>query len=86
MKAIDEVKWLIDGLASGDINPDEPLFTLRGRDPNAGAAVVAWGVASHAIGVPDKKVNDARALAAEMTHWPIKQTPGRPETYKDKRP
>ena len=80
MNAVDEIKMLIDKLASGDIPPDEPLFTLRARDATAPGAVVAWAQVAHAAGASDKKVNAAMELAATMRHWPTKQVPGRPET------
>ena len=80
MKAIDEVKRLMDMIASGEMPPDEPVVTMRARDPNAPAAVLAWIVASHDSKVPDEKLNATRQEVADMQHWPTKQVPGRPET------
>lgn len=80
MRAIDEVKRLIDKIASGDLPPDEPLFVLRAQDIEAADSVRDWSTKVGMIGTPDEKVLEARRLAAAMDEWPVKQTPGRPDT------
>ena len=81
MKAKDEVERLQRKLADGSLPPDEPLFCLRARDMLAAGCVRAWISACDKIGgVPEEKMQEATMLAMDMDKWPVKQTPGRPDT------
>ncbi|QDU03110.1 hypothetical protein V6x_28220 [Gimesia chilikensis] len=91
MKASIELEWLQKKIESGDMSPDEPLFVLRARDIFASKVVREWvelanetcfSVAADAP-VPFGKIREAENLANEMDAWPIKQTPGRPDTRVD---
>ncbi|NNG04751.1 MAG: hypothetical protein HKM95_11710 [Inquilinus sp.] len=49
--------------------PDEPHFTLIGRDPFAPPLIEAWAKAAEAAGEDREKVAEARALAVRMRQW-----------------
>lgn len=51
--------------------PDEPKFTLLGRDPHAAVLVNLWAVMRRIEGDPDDmaKIESAEALANEMALW-----------------
>jgi hypothetical protein len=80
MRAIDEVKRLIDKIASGDLPSDEPLFVLRARDCTAAEHVHRWADRAERQGTPPDKISEARTLAESMERWPVIQVPGRPDT------
>lgn len=52
-------------------DPDEPLFTLIGRDPTASLLVGLWVLTQQQLGKPhnDPKLDEARKCAAQMTEW-----------------
>jgi len=80
MRAADEVARLQQKLDDGSLHPDEPLFTLRAQDKTASMHVRNWCLFVGQLGTPGVKITEALALADEMDAWPMKQTPGRPET------
>lgn len=81
MKAQEEIERLQAKLDCGDLPPDEPLFVLRARDRLAAGCVRAWISACDKIGgVPTPKTTEVAMLANAMDDWPVKQTPGRPDT------
>lgn len=80
MKAKDEIKRLLAALASGDIHPDEPLFSLRGRDSLAAETVRFWSKTALRAGALPVKCAVALATARTMDAWPVKQIPGMDET------
>lgn len=49
--------------------PDEPTFTLLGRDPMAGAIVRAWATMREQAGEDPAKVQEARDVAVDMDQW-----------------
>ena len=52
--------------------PDEPVFTLCGRDPAAPVAVAAWAAAREAndrLMREVDKIREARAIAEAMRQW-----------------
>lgn len=64
-------------------NPDMPVFLLLGQDNLAAQLVEMWAIQASVM-VPsaddkghtlDKKVTEARQIADEMHHWPIKKNP-----------
>lgn len=85
MRAIDEVKRLIDKIASGDLPADEPLFVLRARDCTAAEHVHRWADRAERERVPESKIAEARTLAESMERWPLTQIPGRPDTRRTMR-
>jgi len=85
MKAFEEVNRLRGKMLAGDLDPEEPVFTLRARDVLAGDVVDYWCNLATGAGVPVEKVVEARNLAAAMRIWPIQQIPGRDSTRVDRR-
>ena len=53
--------------------PDEPLFTLLGRDPMAGSLVREWARMRESCGEDPAKVAEARACAEAMDKWAVAQ-------------
>ena len=86
MRAADEIKRLQEKLDSGDIHPDEPLFTLRARDAVAAGIVRQWANKALSAGASTAKVAGAKELANLMDVWPVKQVPGRPESKRGELP
>ena len=76
MKAKDEIALLQRKLASGELDPEEPLFTLRGQDKLAPTVIIVWvellDLMKH--GGSDKGV-EALDLAEEMKLWPHRKIP-----------
>ena len=54
-------------------HPDEPMFTLLGRDPMAGALVRQWADMRAAAGEDPAKVKEARDCADALDAWTEKQ-------------
>lgn len=50
-------------------HPDEPMFTLLGRDPMAGALVRQWADMRAAAGEDPAKVKEARDCADALDAW-----------------
>lgn len=49
--------------------PDEPMFTLLGRDPHAGLLVRLWALLRHRDGEDEAKVAEALRCADAMDAW-----------------
>lgn len=49
--------------------PDEPVFTLLGRDPVASALVEMWATAREALGEDPEKIAEARRCSDAMADW-----------------
>ena len=49
--------------------PDEPMFVLLARDPDAPLLVMAWAQLREDRGENPAKVAEARACAAQMDAW-----------------
>lgn len=49
--------------------PDEPLFTLRAKDPLAPMLVRLWALRAEKAGAEPEKVTEARACADAMDVW-----------------
>ena len=49
--------------------PNEPLFTLLGRDPMGAALVQLWALLRHEANEDPEKVAEARACAREMHNY-----------------
>lgn len=49
--------------------PDEPLFTLRAKDPEAPRLVRQWASEAEADRVDPDKVAEARKCADDMEAW-----------------
>ena len=49
--------------------PDEPMFILLGRDPNAPSIVEAWADIRERDGEDATKVQEARDCANNMRTW-----------------
>lgn len=84
MKAKDEVQHLLNKISKGDLPGNEPLFTLRAQDVYAAKVVRYWIACCESgefgAGVPSERLDEACDLARAMDDWPVKQTPGRPDT------
>jgi hypothetical protein len=63
------------GKVIAKLEPGEPCFTLRGRDPLAHSVIMIWAADAEAAGVSREKVADARSIAARMNAWPAKRLP-----------
>ena len=50
-------------------HPDEPMFVLLGRDPDAPLLVERWADIREANGEDASKVAEARTCAASMRAW-----------------
>lgn len=50
-------------------HPDEPMFVLLGRDPNAGMLVRMWASLRESIGEDPAKVAEARKCAMDLDQW-----------------
>lgn len=51
-------------------DPDEPLFVLRAKDPNAACLVWLWATMAEMQSEQEpEKVADARACVAQMINW-----------------
>ena len=85
MKAKDEICNLQRMIINGKLDPEEPLFVLRGQDSVAVEAILHWVGAAQIDECPPAKLAEALRLAADMLAWPVKQIPGRPETRRDSR-
>ena len=83
MRAAKEIKRLQEKIESGEMHPDEPVFTLRAQDRLASEVVRFWAIEAENAGCPELKLTDAVALAVQMDDWPVKQTPGLPDTRVD---
>jgi len=57
------------------LEPGEPWFFIRGRDPNAGPAVRAWAALAAKRGVPAALVESALQQADRLDEWPNKRLP-----------
>ena len=54
--------------------PDEPMFTLLGRDPSAGVLVWTWAAIQYNLGQGDSpKVREAADCGEAMIRWTMKQ-------------
>lgn len=53
----------------GKAEPDEPVFVLLGRDPQAPALVRQWADERQALGERRDRVAEAYALASEMEKY-----------------
>ena len=62
-------------LARAEMNPDEPVFILRGRDVLAPAAVFAWARLAERYGVGVNKLAGALDAASKMLTWPGRRMP-----------
>lgn len=82
MRAAAEIANLQAKVASGTLDPDEPIFVLRARDVLAAGLVYQWATLAEEAECPQEKLDEARACAAQMDAWPVKRSPGRPETLK----
>ena len=63
-------------------HPDEPMFTLLGRDPDAQAIVSLWAILRHRRDPADPKVQEAIACANAMRAWCVERagrTPACPD-------
>lgn len=49
--------------------PDEPMFTLLGRDPMASMLVNLWCDIAERMGKNPEKIEEARKCAMEMALW-----------------
>lgn len=54
---------------------NEPVFVLRARDLVAADTVRTWASLATAAGVPEEKIEQARAIADLMDQWPEKKVP-----------
>jgi hypothetical protein len=54
---------------------DEPVFLLRGQDPNAAAAVRAWAAFAAMAGVSPAMLESALVQADRMELWRVKKLP-----------
>lgn len=59
----------------GKAADDEPVFILRAQDALAAELVELWAIRAHAVGCPNDKVQEAKALADEMLRWPVRKNP-----------
>jgi hypothetical protein len=59
-------------------SPDEPIFTLRAKDPIAAMAVRHWATMAYAAHEPGK-LKDAMDLANAMDKWREHHLPPQPE-------
>lgn len=57
------------GGIAGDIEPDEPVFVIRGKDAVGWAAVYAWASLAEIAGVPALTVESARQHAVKMKKY-----------------
>lgn len=80
MKAADEVNRLTRKINEGSLPEDEHVFTLRARDRFAASLIRSWAHLADKHGTPAAKVAEAYAIADQAEEWPVKQTPGRPDT------
>lgn len=60
-------------------SPDEPIFTLRAKDPLAAMAVRHWATMAYAAHEPEKLKN-AMDTANEMDKWREHHFPPTPQT------
>ena len=61
------------------IPPDEPMFILLGRDPQAADLVQLWAEGRDFLqGSDDPKVPDARRCADAMANWCVCRAGGKP--------
>lgn len=87
MNAKDEVARLQAQLDSGELPPDEPLFTIRAQDLFAESVLNHW-ITLLAQSEPFlatkpgacRKMGGAIACCEQIAAWPVKQIPGCPET------
>ncbi len=56
-------------------HPDEPMFVLLGRDPEAPALVREWARKRRILGEDRAKVLEAYQCATEMAIWHRSQKP-----------
>lgn len=77
MNAKDNVALLQEKLDDGTLDPEEPLFTLRGQDKLAPIAIRLWvDLLDFAHdGVGSDKGAEALEIAAEMEAWPNRKMP-----------
>jgi hypothetical protein len=59
-------KEMLEELVTKVLDPEEPLFLLRGRDPIAVLCVLRWIYEAKELGVDKKKIADATDLAISM--------------------
>jgi hypothetical protein len=57
------------------IDPQEPIFVLRGQDVLAAKAVRDWASRALMAGCPPEKVREALKCAEEMEAWPNRKVP-----------
>lgn len=57
------------------VEPGEPIFVLRARDPLAAILVQQWASMARAGGTPRAKVSEALRIADDMDAWPEKKHP-----------
>lgn len=74
MKTVGDV---LDDIESGSKypNPDEPCFVIRGRDPLAEQAILAWGELAINAKVNTSKIAGAIEAAKACAAWPSKRLP-----------
>lgn len=54
---------------------DEPVFVTRAQDALAAELVERWAIQARAAGCGNDKVQEAKSIADEMLHWPIRKMP-----------
>lgn len=59
----------------GKSHPDEPVFILCARDPEAAALVELWALRARQMGVNNDKVQQAMNDAEEFLRWPHRKQP-----------
>lgn len=65
--------------------PDEPTFTLLGRDPVAPMLIAIWAHVRELTGEDPEKVAEARACAKACEKWFLNYSRQRPEKVDDLR-
>lgn len=56
--------------------PDEPIFTLLGRDPAASFTILFWCKLRELMGKDAAQIDEAQACVAAMRDWAIKLEKG----------
>ena len=62
-----------------DIDPDEPFFVLRAKDPLAAMIVRWWAGVADKTGVSEEKVREALSCSYNMWEWRMKNAPDKEE-------
>jgi ribosome-binding protein aMBF1 (putative translation factor) len=69
------VKLVAEIVDEDGLNPNEPIFTLRGQDILAPAMIRLWCEMAVLTGVPADKIREAREIALLMEQWPKRKVP-----------